>query len=303
MPETKDIQNEPDLDSSVGDLLSELEAEASRQADSPAPTPDAIQLPPGGSRDAAGETRASRGGSALEEPALEEPVSEGLVSNEPVSEEPASEEPVAEELAPEVPAPEAPGPSASPKGASEQPFGNQQTIQSLDDELAGIADDLLVHEQDEDPPGRPANFMPAMPAVAALRPEVYRPKPLTEEKARDTPPTVDVAPSPSPMRERSDLWRRIRAAVETYLYNLLAAISSPLNGRPGSVRTGVGAAALFNLFLAMCVWGYTLFLMPKEAPPPRPVAASAAAKAPEALKGSAKGKSSEPAKKSAKGGH
>jgi hypothetical protein len=197
---------------------------------------------------------------------------------------------------------------------SQSPAGVHDSIESLDAQLAGLAEDLLKEE------GAPAvdldTFVPAMPAVAAMQPEAFRPKvpaavPQVAEPPRPaesaSPPVVPVASAERKPSELKLWWTIARTCAVESCYKGLQALSAPLDGRPPIVRTAVGVAAAFNLLLAGVVWYCVAVVQPDVAPPPKPVAAKAPAKASSskaADPGKAKGeKADKGAKKGAKGGH
>lgn len=170
-----------------------------------------------------------------------------------------------------------PPPEATETGTAgpDQAFDSHEAIQTLDDELAGLADDLLGDASSDEPEHTAASFTPAMPAVAALQPEAYRPRP-------PEPPPVDAPPDdPPPAGADEDespaiacatvpkVQRRALRHIEAWVYSRLALLSSPLAARPAQVRIAIGWIAAFNTFLAACLWVYVLFLRAPEAPPPR----------------------------------
>lgn len=172
-----------------------------------------------------------------------------------------------------APAAEAPLPPPSP------PVATAETIESLDAELANVADSLLGSETAIEPEPVPRSYTPAMPAVAALQPEAYRPKaqePQEPEVPKNEPVALPEVSAAAPVVTPSapgDLLNRARSRIgdqgEQALYNLLLKASAPLNKQSPSVRTAVGLIAAANFFLALCVWMYVLFLRPADAPPPR----------------------------------
>jgi hypothetical protein len=209
--------------------------------------------------------------------------------------------------------------AASPATAAPPPFGNDvrprpepRGIDSLDAQLAGVADDLLEedgHSGDDD-----ESYLSPMPAVAAWDPDVYRPRRQSAGSPQDGEPAesdtsalrteTDAAHShkdTSPLRAQTDAPaasapRQLAVAADRLagsLHTVLARASAPLAESPPQVRSAVGWAAAFNIILAVTVWTYALFVMSPERPPPRPSAYSSEA-AP--AKPTSKGKTADPAK-------
>jgi hypothetical protein len=215
-------------------------------------------------------------------------------------------------------------PSLNPHHAHEAPdrgpdlCGSQGSIESLDAALAGLAANMFGHEAVTEPDPEP--YVPPMPAVAVLKPDIYRAPPSTPCDEPASEPDPDPASSEPEVQEEiespqhpagpSAVEQFVTQAKEqaaTALHRVLLALAAPLAPRPPIARTAVGIAAGFHLVLASVVWFCVVFVQPDVAPPPRPVAQKAPAKA-SAAKSPDQPKSTKAAKGSGKkagaaGGH
>lgn len=182
----------------------------------------------------------------------------------------------------EAPAAEVPG--AAPAAASDR-------IESLDAELAGIADDVIAGEfanESEVLTGEAQAVAPAAePAPAPVEAAVPA-APVVAPVAVATPVVAPVAVAPKPALAGP------RAAEPSAVLRLMWAISSPLRGKPQHVRDAAGWIALVQAFLALWVVSYVLFFRSNE--PPLPTAAAPVAE----KAGEAKSEEPEHAEKPAK---
>ena len=149
-------------------------------------------------------------------------------------------------------------------------------IESLDQELAGLADELISTELAAEPaPEEGAETLAGAVQAAAAPPEAApetAPEPVPE-----LAPTPAAIPEPEPAPEPRP---RRRLTLEPVLRPLLAAcaaISAPLRDKPQHVRDIVGWNALWLAFLGGCVWMYVLFIRSPEPPVPSLLPTKAAA--------------------------
>lgn len=284
MPEaTRDIQDSQDLEARVGELLSDMESTA---VDAP-PVPQAPP-PPAAPRPMVGGAPRPEAEPAVATAVAIAPVPEVLPAE---GAEDATGEGVERDLAKAVEKllEEAPaGAQAAPPVTATAAALEAGKIDSLDAELAGLADDLISGEfADENAvlksndqakpapvptekqaaaPAAPATPAPA--AAAAGKPEAPKPEaaPVPEAKAQPhpaeparKPEVAKPRPIPEPMTEPS------------VLLKAMAAVSAPLSGKPQYIRDVIGWNALWVGFLAMCVWVYVLVFRSDEPAPPPPV--------------------------------
>jgi hypothetical protein len=182
-------------------------------------------------------------------------------------------------------------PSARPPSA--EPGQTQARIETLDQELAGLADDLLETElvsQPEDFPDDPTlsqvpqEMATVIPAARANAPAeriasedfgdaIDLSEPETESPAPQAPlstaAAIDAAPQPRVVQIRLPRLSGSELLVlQRPLLLACAAISSPLKNKPQHIRDIIGWNALWLGFLGGCVWTYILFFRAPEAPAP-----------------------------------
>lgn len=171
---------------------------------------------------------------AAEERALEDPASNGTLDGGPLDD-------------------------AADAGNDDAP-PTPATIESLDAQLAGLAEDLLGEDAELSPEMAAAAFHPPMPAGGVLKPPTSehreaQPVPEPVEESRAAEPQLQLPQEDSPGRQPTII---DRAAGQ--MHAMLAAISAPLLGRPPQVQTAIGWIAAFNIFLAVCIWAYVLLV-------------------------------------------
>jgi hypothetical protein len=192
--------------------------------------------------------------------------------------------------------------AGEPVKAAPPPADNGK-IDSLDAELAGLADDLIAGEfKDEDAVlAEPGSEAPAPEAAAPLNVTEATP---TESIGRAAPPPPPPSPA-APIDEPAETAPSLLAEPEPklpLLLRLLDALSSPVRGRSQHTRDMVGWIALVTAFNAVCLWGYLGFLRPAQGvarPAPPPAAEPAPAKPSEPESGHGGSKSASPSKKTA----
>jgi hypothetical protein len=142
------------------------------------------------------------------------------------------------------------------------------TIESLDQELAGIADQMISTEVGEEPEAEEQGTLDRAVAAAGKKPQPTEPTlpgPRSESPAPGTKPEqkVEEVKPESPARRRNLLEPALRPVLA-----LCAAASAPLKSKPQHIRDLVAWVALCQLFLGVCVWTYVLFIRSPEAPIP-----------------------------------
>jgi hypothetical protein len=192
----------------------------------------------------------------------------------------------------------------SPPSAPAAPAPAAPPIESLDEQLAEAADDLIAGEfADEErilneaegaaPPAGPAPVeaaAPAAPEPVAPKADVPKPapKPAPTRKVPKPPSPKAVQPEPDPepvvTAVRAAVLTKAASAISGPLASALtsvgATLSAPLKNRPQYVRDTVGWFALFTMFMAVCVWAYILLIRSPVAPDPEPVTHGDKAQAP-----------------------
>lgn len=165
-----------------------------------------------------------------------------------------------------APVSETPGEPAAPVAQ------DAARIETLDQELAGLADELISTELAADPaPDDPAETLSA--AVEAAAAPGAEPAAATEPvpELADAPPEPQTKPQTKPQTEPQTRPNPRRFTLEPVLRPLLAAcaaLSAPLRNKPQHVRDIVGWNALWLAFLGGCVWAYVLFIRSPEPPVP-----------------------------------
>lgn len=184
------------------------------------------------------------------------------------------------------PAPATPEPAAPVAAAAQS-----GQIESLDQELASLADDLIAGEiasENQLLAQEAAQEAEQAAAVAAAAPtpeaappepqpmpdaEAAAPEPAPEPQLAIDPPTAPVVEPPPRVAETPETppaapMPAAAPARPALLVRAMAMASAPLRDRPPHVRQMVGWVALVQAFLALCVWGYLLLIRPTQAVPP-----------------------------------
>jgi hypothetical protein len=148
-------------------------------------------------------------------------------------------------------------------------------LETLDEELAGLADELISSELAAEPEP-PTDDGPTLEAAVAATAAAPQPA------ARAAPETPSPEPRPSPFAgapaapsvsspETGPEVVGGAPLVERLARPLLvvcAAASAPLKDKPQHVRDRIGWHAMWLAFLGVCVWTYVLFIRSPEAPVP-----------------------------------
>ena len=305
MPEAaQNIHDTKDLEHQVGDLLNQMEAGTQRLAAEVATaptTPPAKPVPIAAA--AAAPAPQAPPSTGLEQSADDhaalDTAAAALIAGTAPGIPPAAPPKPADPPAGSAGRTEPPGPdlaSAVEKlldetsGAKPEPTPATQNgkIDSLDAELAGLADELIAGELQ----GESAVIKDDKPAPA---PVIEAPKPAPVEPLAAAPvaapkPAPELVPEPVPPpatpKEPADLAPKRNAPATTpkvklpaadaepgMLLKLLAAISAPLQSRP-HLRDMLGWVALVQAFFAMCIWVWVLFVRSDKPVDPPPVAAA-----------------------------
>lgn len=286
MPEPAPITHDTtDLERQVGDLLEEMQTATERLADevkapqaNPAEPVAAITPEANAVVDAELATAVAALAEPLAAPQTPKPL-EAPVAETPAEAAPGSEaKPDLASAVEKLLEGAAPAASAvpAPEGA-----GN---VQTLDAKLAGLADELIAGEFEDEAavmsdevaaaaPAAPTTPTPEpapSPVVAAAPIAAAPPPPPREEPARPMPKEpADVAPAVAAIVVPQ---RGLMAG--SLAQKVLAAASGPLSGRP-HLRDILGWVALVQAFMAMCVWVYVLFVRSDLPVDPPPVTAAA----------------------------
>ena len=151
-------------------------------------------------------------------------------------------------------------------------------IESLDAELAGLADDLIagefadeetvLKEESDKVSAAPAPDSASAAVAGAVVAEVAAKAVETQPASAPAAPLkAKQVAEPTP---KKDVAVPARTSEPFVLLRLAAAISAPLRNQPAYVRGMVAWIALVNAFLALCVWAWVLVFRPTEAPVPAP---------------------------------
>jgi hypothetical protein len=155
-------------------------------------------------------------------------------------------------------------PAAAPEAAQ------AASIQSLDAELAKLADNLVEGGFEDatnvlaDVPAPPAAEVTAAEETPIDEPALdEEPEPeATEAVADEAEPETEVAAAePAAVKaeeEQAGIWK----ALEPPVLAGLAKVSGPVRGKPKVVRDLVGWLAVMTVFWALCVWGYIMIRKP-----------------------------------------
>ena len=188
-------------------------------------------------------------------------------------------------------------------------------LESLDHELAGLADRLISDEIADEPEPPPDDAPTLAAAIAVSAAPQPTPAPVSERPVRHAPEPEqqrspfevipEPGPEPKPLRQRSGVFVHAMRP----LLAVCAAASAPLRNKPQHVRDRIGWHALWLGFLGLCVWTYVLFIRSPEAPIPTLAPAKQASVEHAASKGSSKkddhgsGKKPAPKKQASAGKH
>lgn len=185
--------------------------------------------------------------------------------------------------------------------AEHPPATSPETIESLDAELAALAEELIAGEPTDEPAAatpadtpelQPTPQEPAPPAAASPSPASDQPpeEPLelpplepdtpeesepaagqpTHEAAADQPPAIEAEPAPPPPSALVEAPEEPEPKPPTPALadRLITLFAAPIAGKPER-RAIVAWAAAVTAFNAVCAWGYLLFIRdarPAEAP-------------------------------------
>ena len=266
------IQDTGELDASVSALIDQLEPAAPATDGQLDLTPEravsqSIDGPAGAEAEAAAAasdddlllsvqallSEVPVGPSTIEAPAEAEAAAKASIKTDPAKPEGL-----------ELPADFVAAPTAKPAGTE-----SAYRIESLDQELAGIADQMISTEVGEEPEADEEQGTLDR-AVAAAGKKAQPPEPLAAEPKAEAPApeakpetTVEEVKPEAPAKRRNLLEPVLRPVLA-----LCAAASSPLKSKPQHIRDIVAWVALCQLFLGVCVWTYVLFIRSPEAPIP-----------------------------------
>jgi len=143
-------------------------------------------------------------------------------------------------------------------------------IDSLDAELAGLADSLISDEfaEEVEAPIDPPAAATTLPTVSETAPTPSAPPPLAGQVAAPAAKAAPaaVAPVEAAAPVAATRKRLLPGAPGALALRAMTVLSGPLRNKPKHIRDAVGWMAAVNAFLALCVWGY-VFVFRSSNPP------------------------------------